>query len=390
MKKLFFVLSFLSAALGLYAQTPPQTGTRHKMAIFTPLYLDDAFDATGTYRFSTKSFPKNSIPGLEFYHGAQIAADSLNGLNIPLDIYVYDSKSGSETLEQQFEKAATNGVELIIANFTIADVSKYTKLAAEKKIILVNAAVPNDGNAKDNPYFIVLNTTLQTQIENIYHYLKTNYPSRKLVFLTRKSSSEDYIKSIFNTLNNQNAASSLSIKYVEATDSAIVAKTISEVDKTQPPIFVVGSLDTYFGASQLKYLASESKQLVQTIVIGMPTWENIPLTKPEYKGLEVIYSTPFYNSGNDVSYKNIAAYYTKKMFSKPSDLVYRAFGLVYRFGRMLNQYGKELNAHLDDKQFRMIYDYDFQPVFNNHHLDYFENKKVYFLKFFNGNLQHVN
>src|SRR5689334_13710474 len=41
-------------------------GSRQTMAIFAPLYLDSAFDASGAYRYD-KNFPKWISPGLEFY-----------------------------------------------------------------------------------------------------------------------------------------------------------------------------------------------------------------------------------------------------------------------------------------------------------------------------------
>src|ERR1700722_510641 len=52
------------------------SNARHSVAIFLPLYLDSAFDATGNYRYD-KNFPKFINPGLEFYEGAQLALDSL-------------------------------------------------------------------------------------------------------------------------------------------------------------------------------------------------------------------------------------------------------------------------------------------------------------------------
>src|ERR1700730_2146335 len=47
----------------------------HRIAIFVPLFLDSAFDATGAYRYE-KVFPKFINPGLEFYEGSEMALDS--------------------------------------------------------------------------------------------------------------------------------------------------------------------------------------------------------------------------------------------------------------------------------------------------------------------------
>ena len=57
--------------------------SKQRIAVFVPLYLDSAFDATNSYRYD-KSFPKFINPGLEFYEGVQLAIDSLNKVNEPL------------------------------------------------------------------------------------------------------------------------------------------------------------------------------------------------------------------------------------------------------------------------------------------------------------------
>jgi hypothetical protein len=63
---IILLLLLLSAGYNGYAQTK-----QHQVAIFVPLYLDSAFDATDTYRYG-KTFPRQSISGLEFYIGAAL------------------------------------------------------------------------------------------------------------------------------------------------------------------------------------------------------------------------------------------------------------------------------------------------------------------------------
>lgn len=358
------------------------------MAVFTPLYLDDAFNSSGAYRFSTKSFPKNSINGLEFYHGVSMAIDSLNRQNAPMDIYVYDSKSGSESLEQQFSKCAADGVELIIANTSLSELGRLAKLAADKKITLVNATVPNDANTTNNPYFVVVNPTLGTQIEGLYKHIKNNYPGQDVIFFTHKGgSSEDYIKSGFDVLNA--SANPIRIKYVQIGDTSAVSRAIYSLDKNKPALFVSGSLDNSFGNNVLTRIADESGNFPKVVVFGMPTWENLSMSKSDYKGVEIVYGTPFHRSGNSSAASAISSSYNRKMYARPSDLVYRAFGLTYRFGLLLNQYGKNINQNLSQKSYPMFYDYNIQPVYQNGNIGYYENKKLYFLRYLNGSLQQV-
>src|ERR1043166_1800219 len=73
--------------------------SRHRIAVFVPLYLDSAFDASLNYRYD-KTFPKFINPGLEFYEGLQLAADSLQKEDMDLDIEVYDTRSSKQTINQ--------------------------------------------------------------------------------------------------------------------------------------------------------------------------------------------------------------------------------------------------------------------------------------------------
>ncbi len=292
MKKTLLSLLTLVVVFSVFAQPVVTNGSRHKLAIFTPLYIDEAFDNVGSYRYSGKSFPKSSINGLEFYHGAALAIDSLNALNIPLDVYVYDSKSTRETLEQQFSKCAADGVELIIANCSLADLTTLARLGADKKITVLNATVPNDANATDNPYFVVLNPTIQTQLEGLYNYMKKNYAGRQVTVITRKTSSDPYIRSVLETLNKY-YKDSVKLRFQEVNDEVALKALGTTAQPTQAGLYVVGSLDTEFGSKVLKQLAANIKNFASLTVIGMPTWENIGLGKSEYKGVEIIYSTPF-------------------------------------------------------------------------------------------------
>lgn len=382
----FFLLVFFSAAL--IAQNIASNINRHKIAVFTPLHLDEAFGVDGNYLYSNKSFPKNSISGLEFYHGVQIAIDSLRAQKIPLDIFIYDTKSSRESLEQQFSKAAADGVELIIANCSISDLPKFAALAADKKITVLNATVPNNGNAENNSYFMVVNPTLQTQMEGIYKYIQNYYANKELVILTRSGNSEDYIKSAFESLNKNALTKKMAIRYTDFKDS-LSADLLSN-PKNQNALFMIGSLDINFAGNILKQLSALSATATSVpLVIGMPTWENINLSKTEYKGIELIYSTPFYYNKSDATTRNITNYYNKTMYARPSDLVFRAYGLMYKFGRLLDKYGKNINSNLDSKEFKVFYDYDVKPVSINNKMDYYENKKLYFLKWYNGIIKQV-
>ena len=92
---LYLLLSF--AGTQSFAQP-----VKHKIAIFSPLYLDSAFDDLNNYRYE-KQFPKFINPGLEFYEGVQLALDSLSKEGTQLEVFIYDTRSEKESLSKELK-----------------------------------------------------------------------------------------------------------------------------------------------------------------------------------------------------------------------------------------------------------------------------------------------
>src|SRR4029077_8532526 len=101
------------------------------IAVFVPLFLDSAFDASNNYRYE-KNFPKFINPGLEFYEGAQLAVDSLETEKVPLDIHLYDTKSTTQSISQILQSPDFQQTELIIGYVSIAELRQLAEAAQHK------------------------------------------------------------------------------------------------------------------------------------------------------------------------------------------------------------------------------------------------------------------
>ena len=126
--------------------------------------------------------------------------------------------------------------------------------------------------------------------------------------------------------------------------------------------------------------------------MGMPTWDGIKeFSKAEFRGPEIIYSTPFYNTRTDKVSTSINNHFNTVMFARPSDMVFRGYEVTWKFAKLLSLYKQDLASNLGNKQFQVFTDYDVQPVINKRTstLDYFENKKLYFLKWQDGYIKAV-
>jgi ABC-type branched-subunit amino acid transport system substrate-binding protein len=367
-----------------------QTG-KHKIAIFSPLYLDSAFDDLNNYRYE-KLFPKFINPGLEFYEGVQLALDSLAKEGTQLEVFIYDTRSGKEPLTQQLNKLDTS-VELILAYTNPQESWNIANVAKTKKIPYINVNLPNDAGITDNPYFVMLNSTLQTHIGLLYKYLQKNYALAPIIMFRKKGQMEDIIKSFFDDASKNTMSVVLKIKYVDLVDSFTVDQLTAKLDSNAHTVCIAGSLDENFGRRLSQQLASIDKSYPLTL-IGMPTFDNLTkdFTLPQYKGLEIVYSTPFYNSRMDKVSQGITDYFNTKMYARPSDMVMRGYEATWRFSKLLLEYGKDIASNLSRKQFNVFRELDIQPVINKQTttLDYFENKKLFFVKWQDGIIKGVN
>lgn len=369
-----------------------QTGVpKHKIAIFAPLYLDSAFDYDDEYRYAKNVFPKFINPGLEFYEGVQLALDSLNKEKSPLEVFIFDTRSAKESIAQQLNKPEMDSIELIITHCSSAEVKIFADAGLKKNIPVINANLPNDGGVAANPFFVVLNPTLRTQCEGIYKHIQKYYSLESIVVFRKKGQLEDRIKTYFDEFGKNTVSVPLKLKYVELSDSFTVNQLKPYLDTANQTLCVAGSLDENFGKRLTQQLAALKKQKYLAIVMGMPTWDGIAFNKPEYKGVEIIYSTPFYHSKIDKISQAIANHFNKVMYARPSDMVFRGYEVTWKYSKLLLQYGKDVASNLANKQNKIFTDFDIQPVLNKPAmtLDYFENKKLYFLKWQDGVLKGI-
>ena len=104
LKKLLVIL-LLIMVCSQYGTTNAQTATPFKIAVFAPVYLDDAFNE-GNYSLGNNNIPKQILPGLDFYNGVQLAIDSLQAGGHHLEILFFDLKSKRKILTRLYKAAS--------------------------------------------------------------------------------------------------------------------------------------------------------------------------------------------------------------------------------------------------------------------------------------------
>jgi hypothetical protein len=403
MTKKWIVLLLSCLALGLvapvFAQITPtyQTATtaqtdstRQHIAIFTPLYLDSAFDQAGNYRYDNKTFPKQAGPGLAFWEGAELAIDSLMKEGIKLDIHVYDTKVPPQQIDSLLVSEAFKSTDLIIGQVTATEVVKFANAAATMDIPFINVNYPSDAGVTNNPHYVILSPTLYTHCIGIYRFLQKNYSLQEIIVFRKKGVQEDRVRSYF-TEFEKNTAVKLKLKYVTLENNFTQDQLELYLNSEKANICVAGSLDPGFAQTLCQQLALLSTAGRPNVVVGMPTWDQIDFEKSQYKNLEVIYSTAFYVAPTGKLAATVLENFKTTYYSRPSDMVFRGYESLYHFAHLLKLYGRNLGSSLSDKKYMLFGEFDIQPVINKSTMthDYYENKKLYFVKKVDGVVKTV-
>lgn len=381
MKKLLTLILFAFAlTTAAYAQS-----ARHKIALFAPLYLDSAFDAGGGYRYD-KSFPKYIIPGLEFYQGAQAALDSLNKAGAPLEVFVYDSRARRTPMAQTLNSPELKDVEMIIGHASSADVRLLADAAQKKKVPFISATFPNDAGIKDNPYYVILNSTLRTHVEGIFRYLQKYHSLDNIIFFRKSGVQENQIRDYMQEMVNAAGASAPRIKSIDIGSSFNSSQVLIHLDSTRKNVVIAGSLDGLF-ANRLSEQLALAGEFYPITLIGMPTWEDINFAKSQFKTIEIVYTTPFHYNTTSSLLSGLAEDFTAKTSGRPTDMYFRGYETMLRFALLLLDTKKDVASNLSRKGNYIFTQFDIQPVLldrQNMTLDYFENKKLYFVHYLNG------
>jgi hypothetical protein len=386
MRKLKFIIAFiiLTTSVKVAAQNVPNVTPN--VAVFSPLFLDSAFGPSG-YKFG-KLVPSFAIQGVEYYYGASAAIDSLKKEGNPINFFVYDSKSKTKTISSLVQSGVLNKMNIIIGSVNGPETKVLADFAFKNKIAFISATYPNDAFVTNNPYFLIVNSTLKTHCKAIHERLQKKSNNQKVLFFYKDGKQEERIKGYFEEFENNSSAGSLAIDYVKVTtdDSLMMA-----IDTTVFTSYIVGSTDIAF-AKKIADAIVQKKQQDNAILYGLPTWETAStFNQKDYAGIPFYFSTPMVTPITRVA-GQLSWRFKNKYGTNAGDNMYRGYETVFHFTKLFLKHKSDLLSNLADKSFSTMTTYDIQPVMlnaNNMTLDYYENKKVILMRRLNGESTQV-
>lgn len=360
-----------------------QANNKQQIAVFTPVYLDTAFDGNN-YKLFGNYLPKNMLPGLEFYNGIMMAIDSLKKTqHNNLIVNIYDYKSKGNSINEIIHRNANNldSSTVIIASFNNRnDLKSLADYALQHSIPLISATYPNDGGITANPYFFLINSTLKTHCKALYNFLQKN-DTAQLVYVTRKGNVEETVNNYFKCFDSNYKSTALQLPPKYLVDTFYSFQLIKLLDSNKQNVIFCGTMSDAFALKIANTVAAQKKY--RTTLVGLPNWDALnAFDKKEYSNIEFIYSSP-YNYCNSTLISGLTQRYKNKYTAKPNDLVFKGYEIMLRIANAVSAYGKNGMQFFGDDMFNVVSKLDIQPIIDKQDsnlINYYENKKIYIIK----------
>ena len=351
----------------------PQTTLkgRYRIDVLMQMYLDDLVKGSNvTYK---DKIPDKAQPGMAFYQGLNMAADSLKKAGFKIDIYVHDIASAAERPDMLVSKGILDSADLIIGAVPASDIAVIAEFANNKHINFISALAPSDGGVKNVPYLTILQPTLRTHCEWIATDVISKCAGQKVMIYYRKSVEPD--SSAWKYIVNADDINKVDTRKISCKTLPAPEKIKDIIDSGKNNVVILPVLDNIYADSILAMLSANFPQS-HFEIYGMPTWVNTK--KRSFPNISIHTTAPFSFDMASASAKYVARTYKKDYGGKPPELVYRGYEAMFWYANLLRQYGTIFNEHYSDNSTTPFTRFEVKPRWDKDgNILYNENTHVY-------------
>lgn len=335
---------------------------RYRVDVLMPMYLDELVKGKSV-TFKDR-FPEKALPGMSFYEGVMIAADSLKKAGYKIDIYIHDVASVNEASPVLVSKGKLDSADLIIGAVPTTDIPVLADHAKKKQINFISALTASDGGVKGNEFFTLIQPSLKTHCEWIAADIEKKFPGQRVTLLYRNQQTAEenaygYFSKVVGGKANYKTVSVNTIPDKEALATVVF-------DTAKPNIVIVSVLDNAYAETVLKMLARNFPS-THFEVYGMPSWTGISnLHKAAaYPNQAINISTAFHFDPASKTGQYINTKYKNEYGGKPSEMTYRGFEAMFWYAGLLKEYGTIFNENYSDNKNAPFTRFEVKPQWDN-------------------------
>lgn len=321
----------------------------------------------------------------EYYEGVLLALNELKAQNVSVDLYTYDTKGNTATLNTILNKGELKNMDIIIGGVRSANIKLLADYAAKNDIRLVVPFANKVDQVFNNPNIYQVNTPQSYLYSETYEHFIRKFKGMNVIFLDTNNGDKDkneFISGLKKELkDNRFTCSQMSINTQTTPE-----KLIAAMDTLSESIFIPVSGKNSALAQIFPTLLQvrRSHPNIQMHLFGYPEWQTYTQEYlSNFYELDTYFYSSFYTNNlfpAAVQFsKNYRSWYGKEMANSYPKYGMLGYDTAYFFLKGLAQQGNKLEDNLDRISVTPIQTgFKFQRVNN---WGGFINQKVFFVHF---------
>jgi hypothetical protein len=343
----------------IYTATKIDSTIEHKLAYQVAILMP--FMSKNFTPTNGKEIPIQSIKAIEFYEGVLLALDSLKAEGVNLFVNVYDTERDTTVVQNLLNQRELQEADLIIGPLLSNNLKIVAEFAKTNKKILVSPLNSRNNLTANNPYFIQVNPSFDVHsrliIEQVHKIERDKYvirdPTQKnlLILALGKDSTRvaSLQQSYVNFKNDPNAKIQTLIPSSPTIDVNKI-KPLLQRDKLN--VIVMPTTDEGFIYNSLREIQKlvdkvEPRRGYQIVIVGMDRWRYFSRINFEYyESLNLHFTSDYYTTSNRKMVRSFKENYKSIYGIGTREFGFKGFDIMLYFGRMINKYGVNFQAHL--------------------------------------------
>ena len=280
------------------------------------------------------------LAAITFYEGALQALDTLRKLHINLEVFTFDVAKDSIKMQKLINSGALDAMDVLIGPIFNECLIPAAQFAKEKEIFLISPLSPSQSITEKNPFYVLMNPTLTTQLQKIASYLQNKRITTNTIIISQEGMAleQNLAEDFKNALQGN--------MYKSYSGSITLVTSISELQNSIKPgienYIFIASLDELFVNQLLRSisLASRNENISVIGLSGILNFETVSLDYLE--SLHFQYPESYYIdrlAPRTLRFKND---FIAKYDAAPDDYAARGFDITLYTGFLLNANGPDI------------------------------------------------
>jgi hypothetical protein len=350
---------------------------RYRIDVLIPLYLDELVKDN---KVQKDRIPEKALAGVLFYEGIRLAVDTLTTMGYNTDIVIHDIAGGSKAL---LNEDSLGKSDLLLGFVPTAEVAEVAEFAQKRSINFVSAYSPSDAGISRNPFFFLINPTLEHHCATLAAAINKKR-NRDVLIVYKRSSQNLDSTACAHLLESEQLKNFTEVNASLPPDSATLDAAI---DTAAVNTIVMPIMDPAYAASLLTDLHRYFPE-TRFEIYGMPTWKSIVSDKRIVgmgAHMAINMTQPYYFDPTVSAGLSIDEACKEKYGTKAGELTYRGFELCYWMVDLLNKYGTIFNEKTADNGMALFTKFDLKPKWDSdNNFYYYENTHLYLYRYVAG------